>query len=102
MLARVFAGAGSDFGGEEVHDRAVLVGRPHAAVVAQETRPGALLAAKTAGAVEESWHEPFEADRHLGQPASELVHHAIDHAAADQCLAGLNPDRWQRRRCTGP
>src|SRR5262249_12320084 len=62
MLAGVFAGAGGDFGGEEVHDRAVLVGRPHAAVSAQETRPGALLAAKTAGAVEESWHEPFEPD----------------------------------------
>ena len=31
--------------------------------------------------------EPLEADRHLAEPAAELCHDAVDHAAADQRLA---------------
>ena len=61
--------------------------------LAQEARPGTLLAAEAARAVEQARREPLEADRHLAQPAAELLHHPVDHAAADQRLA----DRGVRR-----
>ena len=93
VLARVLAGARGDLGRQQVHDRAVLVGRPHGAVAPQEARPGTLLAAEAARAVEQARRKPLEADRHLAQPAAELVHHPVDHAAADQRLA----DRGLRR-----
>ena len=53
MLARVLAGARGDLGGQQVHDRAVLVGGPDGAVAAQEAGPGALLAAEAERAVEQ-------------------------------------------------
>src|SRR5262249_261744 len=54
MLPRVLAGPCGDLGREQVHDRAVLVGRPYTAVLPQEARPGAFLAAKATGAVIEA------------------------------------------------
>ncbi len=87
MFARVFAGDGGDFRREQIHDRAVLVGCPHRAVAPQETGPGAFLATKTKRAIEQSRREPFEADGCFAQPAAQLVHHAINHAAAHQCFA---------------
>src|ERR1700758_5079576 len=87
MLAGVFAGAGSDLGRQQVHDRAILVGRPHAAVMAQEAGTGALLPAKAARAVEQPRHKPFEADRDLPKATTKFVYDPIDHTAADQCLA---------------
>src|SRR5262249_56483343 len=87
VLARVLTRARRDLGGEQIHDRAVLVGGPHGAVVTQEAGPGALLAAKTAGAIEQAGYEPFEANRHFGQTPSESLHDPIDDAAAHQRLA---------------
>src|SRR4029453_12488352 len=87
VLAGILAGAGGDLGREQIHDRAVLVGRPHRAVVAQEAGPGALLPAEAARAVEQTWHEPLEAHGHLVEAAAELCDDAIDEAAADQRLA---------------
>src|SRR5205807_2711160 len=96
VLAWILAGAGGDLGREQVHDRAVLVSGPHRAVVPQEARPRAFLASEAARAVEETRHEPLEAYRHLGQTPAELLHHPIDHAAADQRLAhrGVDGPVW--------
>ena len=43
--------------------------------------------------VEQARREPLEADRHLAQPAAELLHDPVDHAAADQRLADRGPGR---------
>src|SRR5215471_15358215 len=58
-----------DLGREQGQDDAVLVGRPHPPVAAQERRTGALLAAEGDAAVEQAGHEPLEPDRHLDQAA---------------------------------
>jgi hypothetical protein len=79
VLAGVLAGDGGDLGGEQVHDQAVLVGRPHGAVAAQEARAGAFLAAEAERAVEQPGGEPLEADRHFAQPPAEAGDHAVDH-----------------------
>src|SRR5262245_60015633 len=67
VLARILARARGDLGGEQIHDRAVLVGRPHGPVVTQEAGPGALLAAKTVRTIEQAGHETLEAHRHFGE-----------------------------------
>ena len=54
MLARDPCRSGRDLGGQQVHDRAVLVGGPDRAVAAQEAGAGAFLAAEAAGAVEQT------------------------------------------------
>src|SRR3989442_13764277 len=86
VLAWILAGAGGDFGCQQVHDRAVLVGRPHGAVVPQEAGPGALLAAEAARAFEQARHEPFEAHADIVQPAPELVALASNQTAAHELL----------------
>src|SRR5262252_422678 len=96
VLARILAGARRDLGGEQIHDRAVLVGGPHGAVVTQEAGPGALLAAKTAGAVEQPRYEPLEADRHFVEPAPQPFDDTIDDAAAHQRLAHRSVRRPMR------
>ena len=45
MLARILAGARSDFSGQKAEQDAVFVRGPDRAIVPEETRPGALLAA---------------------------------------------------------
>src|SRR5215469_13094524 len=87
VLAGVFAGASRDLGRQQVHDRTVLVSRPYAAIMAQETGAGAFLAAKAARAVEQPTHEPFEADGYFIKPVPKLLYHPVDHATADQRLA---------------
>ena len=44
----ILAGTCGDFGGEQVHDRTVFVGRPDGAILSQETRAGAFLTAEAA------------------------------------------------------
>ena len=101
VLARIFAGAGEDLGGQQVEDRAVLVGRPDGAVAPQEAGAGALLAAEAERAVEQPGREPLEADRHLAERPVQAGDHAIDQAAADQRLADLacagQSGRWVSR-----
>src|SRR5262249_45212169 len=75
---RVLAGAGEDLGGGEVEDDAVLVGRPGAAVAAQERRPRALLAAEAEAAVEQAVDEVLEADGHLDEAPPELLGDPVD------------------------
>src|SRR5947199_10876088 len=87
VLAGILVRAGGDLGRQQIHDRAVLVGRPHGAVVPQEAGASALLAAKAAGAVEQAGHEPLEPDGHLVEPTAELRDDAVDEATADQRLA---------------
>src|SRR6185312_66793 len=72
MLARVFAGASRDLGGEEPEDEPVLVGRPDFAVAPKNARAGALLAAETTRSVEQPRREPFEADGHFPQLAPKI------------------------------
>ena len=69
MLAGVLAGAGEDLRGQQVQDRAVLVGRPDGAVPPQEAGAGTLFAAEAERAIEQPGREPLEADRHLGRAA---------------------------------
>src|ERR1700720_4647128 len=71
-----------DLGGEQIHDRPVLIGGPNGAVEPEVAVPSALLTAETARAVEEAGREPLESYRHLGQSPSKLQPHSIDHTAA--------------------
>src|SRR5690242_10441367 len=87
MLPRILARTSGELRCQQVHDGAVLVGRPHRAIPPQETRAGAFLAAKTVRAVEEPPDKPLETYRHFGQVAPERSHHPIDEAAADESLA---------------
>ena len=87
VLTRVFACSGGDLGRQQVHDGAVLVGRPHTPVVPQETGSGTFLAAKANRALEQTRREPLEADRHFAKLSASFLHHTVDHAAADQRLA---------------
>ena len=93
VLARVLAGLGGDLGGQQRHQDPVLVGRPRAAVAAQERGAGALLPAEAERAVEQAVDEPLEADRHLVEAAAEVVGDEIDHGARHERLAhaGLRP-----------
>ena len=67
MLAGVAPGDGQDFGRQQVQDKAIFVGRPYRAILAQEGGPGAFLAAKTERAIHQAIHEPLEPDRHFTQ-----------------------------------
>ncbi len=87
MLAGVSSGLGRDFGGQQVEDDAILVGRPHRAIHAQEAGSGAFLAAETVAAVEQAIHKPLEAHRHLRERASQVRRHPVDHRTGDQGFA---------------
>src|SRR5215471_11518494 len=91
QLRRRLPGDRRDLRGEQREDDAVLVGRPYRPVVLQERRPGALLAAKGHGAVEQPGHEPLEPDRHLKQRTIQAGRHPVDHRRADQRLADGGP-----------
>ncbi len=65
MHAWIFAGDGSDLGGQQIHDGAVLVRRPHGAVAPQKAGAGTFLAAKAYRAVEQARRKPFEPHRHF-------------------------------------
>ncbi len=96
MVARVLAGTRQDLGGEQVHDRSVLVGRPDLPVAAEEAGAGALLAAEAQRAVEQARDEPLEADGDLAERTTEAGDHPVDQPAADEGLAdrhGLRPLR---------
>ena len=60
-LAGIAPGARRDLRRQQRRDDAVLVGGPHAAVLAQERRARALLAAETERPVEQAVDEPLEA-----------------------------------------
>src|SRR3954466_12677609 len=87
MFAGVFAGAGGDFGGEEVEEDAVLVGAPDGSVAAEEACARAFFASETEGSGEESVDEPFEADGDFDDFAAEGCGDAVDNAAADEGLS---------------
>jgi hypothetical protein len=73
--------------------RPVVVGRPGGAIGPQEARSGTLLATEAEPAVEQARHELLETHRLLVQPAAQLLHYPVDHAAGNQHLA----DRGVRR-----
>ena len=54
---------------------------------------------KPSDAVQQAVDEPFEADRHLVQPAAEPRGHAVDHRAADDRLADRRVRAPLRRDC---
>lgn len=79
VLARILAGDGQNFAGQQAKDDTVLVGGPNRAVLAQERCPGGFFAAETVGAIDEPVDEPFEADRNLLQRTAEIGGNAVDH-----------------------
>ncbi len=87
VLSRIFARYRQDFCSQQIQDDAVLIGGPDAAIVPQKTRPGTFFAAETQRAVEQAVDKPFEAHGDLHQFPAEMVSDAVDHTAADQCLA---------------
>ena len=95
-LAGIAAHARGDLRRQQRRDDAVLVGRPDAAVPAQERRARALLAAEPERAVEQAVDEPLEAHRHLVELAAELRGDAIDHLAAHHasCRSPLPRATW--------
>jgi hypothetical protein len=52
VFARILARASRDLGRQQIHDRAVFVGRPHGAVVPEEACAGTLLTTEAARSVE--------------------------------------------------
>src|SRR5450755_1880142 len=84
MQAGIFSGSGGDLCGKKIHDRSVFVGGPYGAVAAQEARTRALLSTETHGTIDQAGYKPLEAHWHFVQLTSELLHDAIDHAAAYQ------------------
>ena len=72
QLARVAAGFGEDFGREQPHHDAVLVGGPDRSVPLEERGAGAFFAGKTERAAAEPLDEPFESDRRFDQLAVQL------------------------------
>ena len=97
MLTRVLAGAGEDLRGEQVEDRAVLVGRPDGAVATKEAGAGALLAAEAERAVEQPGANHLKPTGTSASGRSRLLHDPVDQAAADQGLAHLGMRRPVRR-----
>ena len=69
--------------------------------LSEEGSPGALLAAESAGAVEEAVHEPFEAHGNLAEPPPEVRGDAVDHGCGDQRFSHrripLHPGRFRKR-----
>src|SRR5262249_40353758 len=87
VLTGVLARPSGDLGGEQVHDRAILVCGPYASVESQEAGAGAFFAAEATGAVEQARCEPLEPHRHFAQLAAKVIHDSVNHAAADERLA---------------
>lgn len=87
MLGRGLARHREDLRGQQRQEDAVLVGRPHRSVAAQERGPGGLLAAEPERTVDQTVHEPLEADRHFDQLTAETGGDPVDHARRDQRLA---------------
>src|SRR5271170_1594467 len=81
---RIFTGYGGDFRRQQIHDRAILVCGPDCSISPQKTCSRAFLAAKTEGAVEQTWYEPLKPDRHLAEFATKLPNDMIDQTTADQ------------------
>src|SRR5215212_5951963 len=83
QLAWVAAGTAEDFGGEQPHHHAVLVGRPDRAVALEERCAGAFLAGESEGTAAEAFDEPFEADRGFDQLAVQLSCDTVYDRAGD-------------------
>ena len=78
MNARILAGDGGDFSGQQTEDDAVLVSRPYRTIATQEAGPGAFLATKADAAVKQTAREPFETNRHFQQLAAQAGYNAVD------------------------
>src|SRR5208282_5059509 len=87
VQAGIFSRSSGDLCGKKIHDRSVFVSGPYCAVTAQEARTRALLSTETHGTIDQAGHKPLEAHRNFVQLASELLHDAINHAAAYQRFA---------------
>src|SRR5439155_20630887 len=87
QLAWVAAGSAEDFGGEQPHHHAVLVGRPDRSVALEERCAGAFLAGESERTAAETIDEPFEADRGFDQLALQLLCDTVDDRAGDDGLA---------------
>src|SRR5207244_7658497 len=91
MKAGVFAGSRGYLRRQQVHNNAIFIGCPHAAVPAQEGSPSAFLASKSQATPQKTFYKPFEADRHFHHLPAYLAPHPVYHAAADQSLANGAP-----------
>src|SRR5215472_6306670 len=89
VLARVLASAGRNLSGQH-HDEPILIGGPRGAVSAKKAGSGALFSAKAARAVDQSRHEPLEANRDFAQLAAKFLNHTVNQAAADHGLSNSN------------
>src|SRR6476646_2896290 len=87
QLARVAAGAAKNFGGEQPHHHAVLVGRPDRTVALEKRSAGAFLAGKAERTGAEAFDEPFEADRGFDQLAVQLFGDTVNNRAGNDSLA---------------
>src|SRR5262245_42791262 len=99
MFSWILARPGRNFSRQQIHDGAVLVGRPHGTVVAKKARSSTLFSAETIRSIEETWHKPLEADRHFAELAAELRDDPVNHAAAHQRLSHRNSLTPQRPVC---
>src|SRR5271163_3179969 len=82
MFSRILASARGNFCRQQVHNRPVLVGRPHCAVETKKTRSSTFFAAETVRAIDQAWHKPLETYRHFAELAAELFDDPVNHAAA--------------------
>ena len=81
------AGDREDLRGEQREDDAVLVRRPHGAVLTQEGGSRGLFAAETDGAVEQTGNEVLEADGDLDELTAHRRDDAVDEGGGDEGLA---------------
>src|SRR5678816_4825974 len=101
MFARIFLGPRRNFRGKQIHNQTIFIRGPDGTVAAKETCARTLFTAEADRAVHETRHEPLEAYRCFPKPATESLHNAIDHLAADECfpdcrlLRPLRPVREQ-------
>src|SRR5262249_14973800 len=90
VFAGILAGAGGNFGRQQVHDWSVFVGRPHRPIEAKKARSGTLFSSEAVRAVHKSRNEPLETYRNFAQIAAKLLDHAVNHAAAYKRFSNSN------------
>src|SRR5690554_754495 len=94
VFARITPRFGRDLGGQQVHDDAVLVSGPDRTVFSEKRSARTLLSTEAVRPVEQTVHEPFEANGHLREAAAQATRDTVDHRARDQ--------RFPDRRILGP
>src|SRR5208282_6176462 len=86
-LARIALQLCCDLRREQCGHDSIFVGRPNRAVAPEERSSGTLFPDETQRAIQQAADEPLEPDWNFIESSFQLRGHAIDHAAAHDCLS---------------